>query len=384
MGKKRLEVILLAAWMFYLAAYALADWSPARRLTWTAGDSRFPAIAMDSSDTVHVVWEDDTPGNWEIYYKKSTDSGTSWSAARRLTWTLGDSHRPAMAIDSSDIIHVFWDDDTPGGMEIYYKRSSNGGASWGAAQRLTWTSGSSYDTAVAIDSSDAIHIAWYGYSPGVPEIYYKRSPDGGATWNPVKRLTWTSGNSYVPAIATDSSNAIHIVWEDETPGIAEIYYRQSPDGGSNWNSAKRLTWTSGGSYMPVIAADSSDTIHVAWYDHTAGNLEIYYKRSEDGGSTWGPAQRLTWTSGGSRYIAIAVEANAIIHIAWYDDTPGASEIYYKRSTDGGSTWSVAQRLTWTSDSSSYPAMAIDSGSNIHLVWEDMTPANWEIYYKKGT
>jgi hypothetical protein len=143
---KRCPSVLLAAGLFCLVPDVLADWSAARRLTWTAGDSRFPAIAMDSSDTIHVVWEDDTPGNWEIYYKKSTDNGTSWSAARRLTWTLGDSHRPAMAIDSSDIIHVFWDDDTPGGMEIYYK-GSNGewlGAAQGTDVRFF------YDTAVAM------------------------------------------------------------------------------------------------------------------------------------------------------------------------------------------------------------------------------------------
>jgi hypothetical protein len=71
-------------------------------------------------------------------------------------------------------------------------------------------------------------------------------------------------------------------------------------------------------------------------------------------------------------------------MAWYDDTPGASEIYYKRSTDGGSTWGMSQRLTWTSDTSSTPVLAIESNNALHLVWEDNTPGNYEIYYKKGT
>ena len=149
-----------------------------------------------------------------------------WSTAQRLTWNSGDSHFPAMAIDSTDTIHVVWGDDTPGNGEIYYKRSSNGGTSWSTAQRITWTSGYSYSGAIAIDSSDAIHIAWNDYTPGAPEIYYKRSPDGGATWSPAKRLTWTSGGSYVPAIAADSSSTIHIVWEDFTPGNWEIYYKK--------------------------------------------------------------------------------------------------------------------------------------------------------------
>jgi len=380
--RRRLYLFILLAGLFCLTSDALGDWSAARRLTWNAGDSRFPAMAIDSSDTLHVVWQDDTPGNLEIYYRRSTDSGATWSAVRRLTWTADDSRHPAMAIDSSDVIHVVWDDDTPAGMDIYYKNSQDGGDTWSASQRITWTPGFSFKPAIAIDSSDAIHVVWFDYAAADPEIYYKNGQDGGDTWSASRRLTWTSGASFVPAIAAPGS--VHIVWEDETPDPAEIYYKSSPDGGSTWNATRRITWTSGGSFMPAITVDSNPHIHVAWYDNTPGNLEIYYERSEDDGATWSASRRLTWTGGGSRDISLAVDSGDALHMAWYDDTPGASEIYYKRSTDGGSTWGVAQRVTWTSDTSSTPALAIGSDNALHLIWEDMTPGNWEIYYKKGT
>ena len=380
--RRRLYLFILLAGLFCLTSDALGDWSAARRLTWNAGDSRFPAMAIDSSDTLHVVWQDDTPGNLEIYYKSSADSGTTWSAVRRLTWTAGDSWHPDVAIDSSSTIHVVWDDDTPEGTEIYYKRSQDGGDTWSAARRITWTPDFSYDPAIAIDSSDTIHIVWYDYASGDSDIYYKQSQDGGDTWGASRRLTWTTGASYTPAVGTTSS--VHVIWEDETPGPAEIYYKSSPDSGSTWSAARTITSTAGGSFMPVIAVDSSARIHVAWYDNTPGNLELYYMRSEDDGSSWSSAQRLTWTGGGSRYIATAIDSGDGLHIAWYDDTPGASEIYYKSSADGGTTWGVAQRLTWTSDTSSHPALAIESNDTLHIVWEDQTPGNWEIYYKKGT
>ena len=380
--RKGLCLLLLLAALFWLRPEALADWTWAKRLTWTAGDSHFPAMAMDSSDTLHVVWEDDTPGNSEIYYKKSANSGTTWSPAKRLTWTAGDSHYPAMGIDSSDTIHVFWEDDTPGGREIYYKQSQDRGDTWSASRRLTWTPGFSHKPAASIGPDDTIHIAWYDYASGDSDIYYKQSQDGGTNWGASKRLTWTSAPSFAPAVGTTSS--VHVVWEVEPPGPAEIYHKSSADGGETWSATRRITWTSGGSFMPVIAVDSSAHIHVAWYDNTPGNLEIYYQRSEDDGSTWSSSQRLTWTGGGSRYISLAIDSGNALHMAWYDDTPGASEIYYKRSTDGGSTWSAAQRLTWTSDTSSTPVLAIESNNALHLIWEDNTPGNWEIYYKKGT
>ena len=69
MKKKTLFVFLLAAGLSILRADAAADWSPVKRLTWTSGRSYDPAMAIDSSNTIHVVWNDSTPGNYEIYYK---------------------------------------------------------------------------------------------------------------------------------------------------------------------------------------------------------------------------------------------------------------------------------------------------------------------------
>jgi len=47
------------------------------------------------------------------------------------------------------------------------------------------------------------------------------------------------------------------------------------------------------------------------------------------------------------------------------------------------SWQSTKRLTWNAGSSSYPAIATDTSGNIHIVWMDYTPGNYEIYYKKG-
>jgi len=162
--------------------------------------------------------------------------------AKRLTWTGGDSHYPAMGIDSSDAIHVFWEDDTPGGREIYYKQSQDRGDTWSASRRLTWTPGFSHKPAASIGPDDTIHIAWYDYASGDSDIYYKQSQDGGTNWGASKRLTWTSAPSFAPAVGTTSS--VHVVWEVEPPGPAEIYHKSSADGGETWSATRRITWTS--------------------------------------------------------------------------------------------------------------------------------------------
>jgi hypothetical protein len=375
--KKKLGLIIVIGAFSLFQSLSAQTWTADKRLTWNSGWSFTPDIAVDSSNNIHVVWDDFTSGTSEIYYKKSTDGGLTWST-KQLTWNSVGNSAPAIAIASTDHIHVVWGGRRTGNFEIYHKKSTNGGANW-STKRLTWTAGFSWHPAIAIDSSDHIHIVWYDDTSGNYEIYYKKSTNGGSSWN-TKRILWNAGHSWYPAMAIDSHDHIHVVWEDNTPGNWEILYKRSTDGGTSWTK-KRLTWIVEHSRHTAIAADSSNHIHLVWEDYSPGNSETFYKKSTDGGVTW-TTKRLTWNAGASRNPALAIDSNQNIHVVWPDSTPGNLEIYYKKSTNGGANWTT-DRLTWKSGESIYPAIAVDSGGDIHLVWEDDTPGNFEIYYKKG-
>jgi hypothetical protein len=383
---KREASLAAAVGLFVLvfAQGAKASWGSVQRLTWTSGDSMSPVIAIGSNNVVHVVWHDNTAGNFEIYYKRSTNGGATWSANQRLTWTSGSSTRPAIAIDSYNVIHVVWEDNTPGGTEVYYKASPDGGTTWSAAKRLTWTPGESIFPAIGIGPGNAVHVIWQDPAPVYDEIYYRRSTDEGVSWGAVQRLTWNSGMSVYPEIAVSPGYLVQVVWTDYTPGNAEIYFKGSSNGGNSWNAAQRLTWNSGFSFTPVAAIDSSGTSHVLWSDSTPGNDVLYYRKRGSGGATWSAVQRLTWTSGNAFWPRLVIDSSDTLHIVWYDITSGNYEVYYRRSADGGTTWGAAQRLTWTASDSYDPAIAADSNKALHVVWYDDAVGNYEIYYKKGT
>lgn len=374
--------MIAALGLLLFSQTAQAQWTPAKRLTWNSGNSLIPAWAIDSSGTIHLVWQDSTPGYYDIFYKKSTDEGSTWTDAQRLTWTSGDSEYPAIAVDSSDDLHLVWMDEWPGNGELYYMKSTDGGDSWSKSKRLTWNSGGSYEPVMAVDSSDNLHLLWYDYTPGSAQLYYKRSTDRGATWSASQRLVWNSDPCWHPDLAAYSSGHLYVVWMDFTAGNYEIFLKTSTDGGVAWSASRRLTWTSGWSFRPQISVGPSGDLHLVWDDETPGNDELFYRTSTDGGAAWSTSRRLTWTSGDCRNPAMAFESPTSLHLFWDDNTPGKEEIYYKRSTDAGATWSTSQRLTWTAGNSWYPAIAVVSSGRLHLFWSDNTPGNWEIYYKK--
>jgi len=372
MKKIKFAGIMVA--LFFVASFAAGPAWTTKRLTNTATETYDPAIAADGA-YVYVVWDDSQSGNSEIYFRKSADSGATWGAAKRLTYTTSKSLVPTVAADGA-IVYVAWHDSAPGHDEIFFRKSLDGGATWQSAKRITNNAAGSVCPKLAVDGSK-VYLVWYGSATGNIEIYFAKSLDGGATWKAAKRLTDNEGKSYVPDIAVAGAN-IYVVWYDDTPGNNEIYFKRSTDGGETWEGAKRLTSNPGASQAPAIAANGSK-VYVVWLDDTTGNKEIYLRKSADGGATWKTPKKLTNNVADSEDPAIAVIGEQV-YLTFDDYTPGNWDIYFKQSVDGGTSWTASQNLTNTAGGSAWPRIAA-TAANIFIVYCDETPGNGETYVK---
>ncbi|MFN2501735.1 MAG: exo-alpha-sialidase [Pyrinomonadaceae bacterium] len=357
------------------------QWQPDVRLTndparsFTSGSNSAWCIAA-SANVVHVVWFDERDGNWEIYYKRSTDGGVIWSADTRLTNNAAGSFSTSITASGS-VVHVVWHDNRDGNDEIYYKRSIDEGVSWETDTRLTNNAAQSRFPSVTVSGS-AVHVVWRDDRDGNREIYSKRSTDGGVSWETDTRLSNNAALSEYPSV-TVSGSVVHVVWYDNRDGNDEIYYKRSTDGGVSWETDTRLTNNAAASQLTSVTVSGS-VVHVVWVDFRDGDREIYYKRSPDAGVSWGADTRLTNYAGGSWTPSIAA-SGSVVHVVWWDQRDGNPEIYFKPSTDGGVSWGADTRLTNSSANSWNPSVAV-SGSVVHVVWEDHRDGNSEIYYKR--
>jgi BNR repeat-like domain len=379
--RKKMSAVIIIVMVFSvsLAGSARGQWD-FQRLTSNAGDSNYPTLGVSGSN-LHVMWYDDVyGGDNDILYKRSTDDGSTWSF-QRLSDNSGISKGPKVALSGSNI-HLVWADNTLTGggpydpYEIFYKGSTDNGTTW-SWQRLTSNSGDSVSSGIAVSDS-SVHVVWRDDTYGNPEIFYKRSTNNGSTWS-FQRLTNTSGASGSPSVAVSGTN-VFVAWYDNTFGNTEIFFKRSTDNGATW-SFQRLSNNTGNSTGPSVAV-SGTNVHVVWYDDLysplAHNYEIFYKHSTDNGGTWA-FQQLTnnhnWSGGPS---ISAVGHN--VYVVWHDETYGNKEILSKRSIDGGFSW-YFQRLS-NNSGWSMGAKVVVRDTTPYVVWEDNTYGNYDIFYKQ--
>lgn len=147
-------------------------------------------LAIDpSSNTLYLVYQEKAPhGDQDIYFQKSTDGAATWSAPLRVnddaTANKVRQHVPRIAVAPNGRVDVVWLDHrnsypspvapaAPGGADVYYASSSDGGRTFTPNRRITDRSinvgmgliprigsYSWYGPALAPLGNDAVFFAW--------------------------------------------------------------------------------------------------------------------------------------------------------------------------------------------------------------------------------
>jgi glucose/arabinose dehydrogenase len=74
--------------------------------------------------SVILVWKDNSTGNDEIYLRKSSDGGITFGNATNISDNVGNSQSPQIQA-LGNITFVVWQDNSTGNDEIYLRKSSN-------------------------------------------------------------------------------------------------------------------------------------------------------------------------------------------------------------------------------------------------------------------
>jgi hypothetical protein len=161
----------------------------------------------------------------------------------------------------------------------------------------------------------------------------------------------------------------------------------SPGAGAvTWETPVRLSNDSAFSGYPDIAVQGSKAV-VVWHDSRHVWPEIYAATSADGGTTWSVPQRVTTSKADTRFPQVAFGTSNVAHLVYQDNRADLVaqnyDIYYQRSPDGGVTWEPERALLTNPGRSIRPSIDAD-GNTVHVAWSDISGGMFDIYYLRST
>jgi len=384
----------------------------------TDGHGNWVAVWQSQNDFNGTIGDD-----FDILVARSGDDAMTWSAPAVLNSNAAsDNERdnvPRLTTDGLGTWVVVWASrenlhDTIGDdYDILFARSTDNGSSWSAAAPLgtnaTSDQGDDRGCQITTDRRGNWLSVWYssddldGTIGDDFDILFSRSTNGGVTWTAPAPLNASApgraGVDRYPQVKTDGKGVWLTVWEstenvDGTIGTdSDILFARSLDAGVSWSDATPLnsnaTSDEASDFSPQLAADGRGNWVVLWASRTGVTFEVLYAHSFDDGMTWSPPESLgtspTPISDSIIYPGLTSDGRGTWVATWTSQadlggTIGSDlDILFAYSSDTGVTWSTPQPVNTSATSDGHDDMFSQITSDGHGEWL----AAWTSAYSLG-
>ena len=349
-----------------------------------------PDVAVGASGELAVAyqWRRDLPRSKQIRLARSDDGGKTWTQPSTPLDPSETAFTPKLGWGRGRNLVVVWADERRANRawDIYARRSPDGGATWQPGQLLSrFPQQSSGDLSarpeMVSDGQNSFWVVWVGLRSGRSRLYLSRSTDGGQTWADPVELSGQSQSVFGQRLVRSGERLV-LIWEDTRTGRNRIYAVSSSDGGVTWTSPTRVDHLPADSVTdavaPVVVMSPAGEVFVAWHDARHRRDDIFVSRSTDGGRTWEHDDiRLDMDEPGtafSRFPSIARAADGRIAVAWEDDRAGYEGIYLRVRGTG-------QHATWGPEMPVAPPGPKTGARTSRLLWgsDGSLYVTWEVW-----
>ena len=329
-----------------------------------------PSTVFTDSLTGYVFYIDST--GQSLAYSKTTDGGSSWSAVVVIDtviagwtnvavwydqWTPGDTTGTLIHIaavqDSSDDVHYTYldaaDDSLRGSLTV-------------ALAGSTFTEASNGPPSITKSAENNLFIScnFTNYTGSAGGAVAK-SEDAGASWTPYDTGWSTVAIDQVQLLPLLTDNDIIAIRADTTNDEMDyqIYDEVADAWAGSWTSIATMTEdTVYDQWFGASLRKSTGDIYLSFANFTANvsnDIEFWSFDDDAGPRIWTKQTNLFDDNSTVMMPAPVVDdSNGDIYIAYlrgnlvYNTTYSGMNVYFKRSTDGGSTWEAeSSRLNYT-------------------------------------
>lgn len=346
--------ILLSGMPAFLANATALTVTSSSDLSNDSYNASYPNV-QNVGNNVYVVWSEGSHGIW---FKSSSNGGASWSGSIRLSSPSGVSQFPLMTANGSNV-YVVWSQTTSvnGTLQVYFAASTNNGASFSAARIVDNSPNVTDITPVIASYGDYVYVAYDANGSS----WVTSSSNAGSTFT----TPFHYGSGPEPQLAA---------WGTTAYAVSDSFSREylpvwvTNDGGVKW--ARPVTAQGGSSAEPWVMASGTNAI-VAW--ESKSNLSnVWVTTTTNSGKSWTKNYLLSANVSDSWAPMLGITGNTE-YVAWRSN-PGsdASQEYVSVSTNAGTTWSSATAIGFAKHDNSWPTQVAVSGTNAYIMWYERT------------
>jgi hypothetical protein len=320
--------------------------------------------------------------------------------------------QPQIATDGKGVLHMVYFTGDKGAGDLYYVRSSDGGATFSEPMKVNSHPGSAIAAGnirgahIAIGRNGRVHVAWNGTyeldRPGVTKpwmkkpMVYTRLNDTATAFEPERNVIQAAyGLDGGGAVAADRAGDVYVFWHAPTPGTEgevnrRVWVARSTNDGKSFDHEKaafdKATGACGCCGMSAFT-DDQNHVYVMYRSATETvHRDIYMLVSTDRGETFQGTDVAQWNIGAcTMSMEHFSQSRAGVLSAW--ETMG--NVFY--GVVNPSTGRIGQLVAAPGEAKGrkYPVVIGNARGETLLAWtEGMSWGKggslvWQIYGKNG-
>ena len=364
-------------------------------------DSVYAQIAANDNNDVYVVWQESVTEkpdekNYDIFFTKSEDNGTTFSKPINLSNNTGFSEHPQIALTKNGIFVIWGDNTDSNNTEIMFTKSEDNGTTFSKPINLSNSLQNSNNQEISA-SNENVYVVWQDIDQNNNKnssIIFKRSIDSGNTFNDIAIQLANNTNNAYPKV-NSYQDYVYIVWNSENNSLSKdiensgLFFIKSSDKGNTFENSIRIVHNNFGESQISV---SKDEVLIGWGGLHAKNIkDIYFVKSDDNGTSFTDPYTIQVTKPENKNYSDKINHPTNVEIAhddpsnivWQDVISKENQDIFIANIKNDFPSTKIVNLSNNTGISECPQIAV-SNNHIYIVWEDITPGNHEILFIKGT
>lgn len=299
-----------------------------------AGGEERPKVAAGADGAVYVAWTRKLaePYTGEVRFSQSNDGGRHFS----LPVTVNDDHQvtshrfASLGLGPDGRLYLAWLDKRDrlaaeaarrpyAGAAVYYVVSYDGGRGFQPNRRLAAETCECCRIALDMDAAGRPLLLFrdiYGDQIRDHSLIAFRDAD---TPGPLRRVSHDDWRidacpHHGPSLSVASDGVLHAAWFSNAPDRHGLFYTHSTDRGAHFSTPMAFGDYDRQAGHPSVLA-RGERIYLAWQEFDGERTRIQYRRSDDGGRSWTKTREAASTRGWADY-PFLLSDGAGVYLSW--------------------------------------------------------------------